>query len=352
MRWIFVFFATSLCAAGPYCTTLFPAIPCIDDSCNSNEIFWTADVSILAWQAQEEGLNFAFKNNPLPIIANTNVNGDLVGVDFNWEPAFKIILGTSFASRAWDTRFRWTYFHTHSSETVHAQTNTNSSGLFPMFAYPTANIATQFLYGTARGALDLTLNGFDIEMGYDPFLSPTLSLRLNAGVKVASIHQDFNVEYSDGFNDGINQLLDARTALTNKTIGAGPRIGFDSMWRCGYNFSLLASVAGSLPLVFFRVNRSDEDLGIRNQVQQTVNSIFRESFWVFRPILETSLGLGWDTCFCCKYPFGIAAKYEFQFFSEQNMMPMLVNPGILTQVFPSRGDLYLHGATLNFHFGF
>lgn len=352
MKWFSVFFAAALFARDPCCPvgTLFPAVPCIEQPCSPCGMFWTTDVSLLVWQAREEGLNFALKNEPLPIAASVNVNGDLVGVDFKWEPAVKVDFGTAFSTRAWDTQLRWTYFHTHSSRTLHA----DSASLMPLWAFPNADIATQFLYGTARGTLELNFNAFDIEMGYHPFLSPALSIRFNTGLKVASINQDFTVIYSDGFNDGTAQLVTAQAALTNESIGAGPRIGFASKWRLRQGFSLLASLAGSLPLWHYRVTRTDTDRGINTGIPSTVDAFIKERFWTFRSILETSLGLGWDTCFGCRrqFPFGVAANYELQYFAEQNMMAMLVNPGISNQVFHSRGDLHLHGATLTFHFGF
>jgi hypothetical protein len=378
MKWIPVFLAATLFAADPCCTpnccpegalnapscsckqyagqygTLFPATPCIDSPCSPCGMFWTADVSVLAWQAREEGLNFALKNDPLPISADVNVNGHLVGIDFNWEPAVKVTLGAAFPERAWDAQIRWTYFHTDSSSTYEKATSVASAGLLPLWAFPSADVATQFLYGKAEGSLDLNLNEFDIEMGYNPFLSPALSLRFTAGLKVAKIDQDFHVNYSEGFSDIITELTTAQAALTNKAIGAGPRIGFDSKWRVGSGFSLLASIAGSLPLWHYRVTRTDASSGFGGRTPQTVESFFKERFWTFRSILETSLGLGWDTCFGCRcqFPFGVAASYEFQYFADQNMMAMLVNPGVLYQVYHTRGDLSLHGATLNFHFGF
>jgi hypothetical protein len=354
MRWFLILFAASLLAEIPDCQTLFPARPCTEPPCQSKQIFWIGDVSLLAWQAREEGLDFALKNTPPQSDANVNVDGSLVGIDFDWMPAFKVTVGAAFAERAWDAQFRWTYFHTHSSRTVQAATAANSAGLLPLWAFPNADIASQFLYGKAHGALGLNLNGFDVEMGYWPYLSPSVSLRFTAGLKILSIHQHFKVKYSDGFEDEDTQLLDAKTSVDSDTVGAGPRISFDSKWRLARGFSILASLAGSLPLLQHLMTRTDSDFGIEAETAETINSFFKEGFWIFQPVLETSLGFGWDTCFGCRknYPFGLAASYEFQYFPEQNMMPLLINPGILNQVYHQRGDLHLHGATLTFHFGF
>ncbi len=333
---------------------LFSATPCIQNPCSPCEIFFITDVSILAWQAIEAGLDFALENKPLPLAGNLNVNGHLVGPDFGWEPAFKMNLGMLFAERAWDAGFRWTYFHGRSSKTVERAPLPNSSGIIPLWAFPNADVATQFLYGHASGQWGLNFNGFDIEMGYNPFLTPLLSFRFLAGLKVAQMNQEFHVRYSDGFNDGAIQLVSANADLTNKAIGAGPRLGFESKWLLGKGFFLQGSIAGSLPLWHYRVTRADADQNIRNGVLQTIQSSFRDRFWTFRSVLETALGFGWDTCFgcLCQYPFGLYASYEFQYYPEQNMMAMLVNPGLLSYAFMSRGDLIFHGVTTTFHFGF
>lgn len=295
-------------------------------------MFWIADVSFLAWQAIEEGLEFALQNNALPTPNSLNVNGELAAPDFKWDPAFKVNLGMIFSDRAWDTEFRWTYFHSSPDRTIHGT-------LIPIWAFPNA---APFTFGTARGNLELNFNSLDVETGYHPFLTPAFSLRFLAGLKIATIHQTFFVHYSNG-----TAIEYANTTLTNRAIGCGPRLGFESKWRLGKGFSFLGSIAGSLPLWHFRVTRTDHDPNI-------LQSLSRERFWTFRSILETALGFGWDTCFGCRnqYPFGVNASYELQYYSEQNMMAMLVNPGLLSQTYMPRGDLILHGATFTFHFGF
>ena len=363
MKWFLFFLATSFFASDccssckPYEGVegkLFSAPPYMGQPSDPCGIFYIADVSLLAWQALVGGLEFALKNDPLPIQSNTNVNGHLIRPDFSWEPAVKIDVRAVFANRAWDAAFRWTYFHSHPSRTVHASLSPNTSGLYPLWAFPNDDMGAQFLYGSAKGSYELNFNGVDIEMGYHPLLSPAFSFRFITGLKVVQIEQEFHVHYSEGFNNGSEQLVSAHADLSNASIGTGPRLGFASEWQLGSGFSLLGSFTGALPLWHIRVNRNDTDQNIRASAPQTINSLFRNRFWIFCAVLETALGCGWDTYFGCnnQYPFGIHASYEFQYYSEQNMMTMLVNPGILNRSFMPRGDLALHGATFTFRFGF
>lgn len=350
MKWIFLLLTASLFSDAPSCSCkqyegiygrLYSETPCM----------WNAEVSVLGWQAQEEGLSFALKNNPLSIPANTNINGDLVKIDFMWEPAIRLNLSAEIPCMDWDLDFRWTYFRTHSTESATLSTNANSSGLIPIWTLPNTNVATQFLYSLAHGSWNLNLNQFDFEAGYYPSLSPAMALRFHAGLKIATVNQHFRVLYSDGFNDGTNQLLSASVRFKNNTIGTGPRLGFSSQWQLGRGFSLLGSIAGSLPLWHYRISRRDFDSNLVAGSLATVDSFFKQRFWIFRPIVETSLGIGWQTWLSC-FPFGISANYEFQYFAEQNMMAMLVNPGLLNLAFEPCGDLFLHGATVTFYLGF
>lgn len=342
-----IFLGAATHANEPCSVKLFPATPCLQDRCNPSEIYYVADVSLLAWQGIVGGLDFALKNNPLPIQAATNINGKLIAPDFGWSPALKINLGMQFSSVGWDLQFRWTYFHSDSSKNTKAP-----QGIFPLWVTPAADMASQFVYGSAKAKHELNFNGIDIEMAYHPFLTPGLSGKFIAGVKVAQIHQEFDLHYSDGFSDGVTQLLSAKTEITNTTVGAGPRLGFSTEWHLPSGFSIIGSLAGSLPLWHVRVYRDETDENIQNQISKNIDTSYKNRFWIFRSVLETSLGIQWITCLRCTYPFGINASYELQYYSEQNMMSMLVNPGLMSQTYMPRGDLIFHGTTLTFHFGF
>ncbi len=311
--------AASLLAADP-CDygQLYPSSPCL--IC-PNEMFWNTEMSVLAWQAREEGLEFALKN------------GSLVDVDFKWEPGFKVSFGADFPVRGWDAIIKWTHFHSESHESA-------SDELIPIWVLPNTPPAS---YTSAKGTWTLLVNGFDFELGYHPFLSPAMALRFHFDIKLETVDQHFHIDYLNGASS-------ASTHMSNRSIGAGPRIGLDTKWVLGKGFSLLANFAGSLPLWHYRIQRNDLDEGLTGDI----TSNFRQRFWIFRALIETALGLGWDTCLGCRsqFPLGISAAYEFQYFPEQNMMGRLVNPGVLNLVFEPRGDLHLHGATFNLHFGF
>lgn len=319
---ILLFAVSILTADAPQWGHLFPSSPCLNAPCDPQQMFWKTEASVLAWQGREEGLEIALDDH------------SLVNLDFKWEPGFKIAVGADFPVRGWIAKVQWTYFHSESKKSI-------SGNLTPIWVLP--NSSPPFSYTSAKAAWTLFVNDVDIELGYQPFLSPAMALRWHFDIKVITVDQHFHVDY-------LNAADSAHTHISNQSIGAGPRVGFDSKWFLGKGFSLLAHFSGSLPLWHYRICRSDLDEVATGGIALN----FRQRFWTFRSILEAALGFGWDTCLGCRsqFPFGLALAYELQYFPEQNMMSRLVNPGVLSQVFEPRGDLHLHGATFNLHFGF
>lgn len=338
--------------------SLYSAWPNVCSPCPSIGWGWTFDVSFLYWQAQEDGLDFAVKNNPILTPASNlyaNMNGEFIGLDFHWEPALKLNANVIFPN-GWDLDLRWTTYYSRSKHmTSHASTVANTtSGLYPLWMLPDSYTSASPVYGQARGLWNLHLNTFDLEVGANVFLTPRLSVRFHGGVKGIAILQKFRVKYFDGLLALGEQMLPSRAAMSNNCYGMGPRIGFNSKWFVANGWSIAGDLAGSLTLDRFRMKREDTDRSLNSGSVFFENSHFKESFYAFRPNLETLLGIAWDTCYgCnCNYTFGFLAAYELQYYWEQNMLPQLVSTPITFLDFVSRGDLHCHGLTATLRFGF
>ena len=334
---------------------LHSAQACIGDVCSSGRWGGSLDLSLLVWQAREDGLSFALKNNPrlTPNANLTDVNGSLRTIHFGWEPAYKINLLQLFAN-SWDFDARYTYFYTKSTASEHASTNVvTGSGLLPLWVLPQSEVAAPNVFGKARGVWNLHLNTADLELGYHSFLAKNLSLRLHAGLKGISINQRFTLNYSEGINNGSVTLLPSRATLRNRCLGLGPRFGFDSTWQLKKGWSVLADGAMSLTLSVFNLKRKDFDYA-SGAAYYIAESKFHESFYAYRPNFEGQLGFMWNTCYGCRkqYSFDFKAAYEVQYFWEQNMMRQMASQPISFSAFSMRGDLHCHGLTTTFGFGF
>jgi hypothetical protein len=335
------------------------ARPCLDEKCFPCSFGGGFDMSFLVWQAREDGLGFAVKNNPRLAPAPTlaaDVNGSMRTVHFSWAPAFKLNFQMDF-SNSWDFDARWTLFYSRSTASSHAQTSAwTGSGLLPIWVLPQSYQAAPNVFGKARGIWHLHLNTADLELGYHPFLTKKLNLRLFCGLKGISISQQFSVKYSDGINDGTVILLPSRASLRNRCLGLGPRFGFHSEWGLKKNWSLLADGAASLSLSVFNNSRKDFDnsVTVDGATHYDEQSKFRESFYVYRPSMEGLLGFGWGDCFGCRkqYDIRFKAAYEVQYYWEQNMMRQMAAEPISFSAFSMRGDLHFHGITTTLGFGF
>jgi len=351
-------FGAQLFASPTVDNELRSARSCIGCSCSPKSYGAALDVSLLIWQAREDGLNFALKNSSrlAPAANLIDINGRMKGIHFGWEPAYKINFEQAF-SNSWDFDMRWTCFYTRSTASYHAQTNAaTDSGLLPIWVLPQSYHGTKNVFGKARGVWHLHLKTADLELGYLPFLTNKLSLRLHCGLKGISISQLFTVRYSEGIDDGTVTLLPSKAASRNRCLGLGPRFGFNSQWRLTKGWSLIADGATSLSLCVFNLKRADVDQSISDNGLNFYNeqSKFRESFYAYRPNFEGVLGAGWSTCYGCRkqYSFELKAAYEVQYYWEQNMLRQMSAEPISFSAFSMRGDLHCHGFTTTLRFGF
>lgn len=340
--------------------SLYTAWPNLCKPCPPTNWGGLVDISFLYWQAQEDGLAFAIKNNPRLTPSSdlyANVDGTYIGLDFDWEPAMKINVGVLFTN-AWDFDARWTTYYSKSTHTTASATTNGftSSGLLPIWVLPQSYQATPSVYGRARGIWQIHLNTLDLELGINPYLTSRLSLRLHGGLKGLSIYQRYRVKYSEGISSGNAQLLESGAVIKNKCDGLGPRIGANSKWFINHGWSFLADLAGSLTLCSFRIKRYDSDRAIATSGTPlyTEDSYFWQSVYVYRPNLEGSVGLAWDRCFGCRdqYTFSFNASYELQYYWKQNLMTQLVSNQLAFLGFSPQGDLHFHGLSATFRFGF
>ena len=314
-----------------------------------------AELSFLAWQAREDGLAFAVKNNPDNPAADVDVNGTLLAPHFAWAPAMKLDFDVGFTN-TWDLDLRWTTFYSKSTNSAHAQTNsTTGSGLFPIWLLPSAYLSEEpMLYGKAYGVWQVHLNTVDIELGIEPRLTPKLNFRLHGGLKAVSIFQHFSATYSNGLTTGGVTPLQSRGSAKLKYKAAGPRIGFETSWKLNKGWSILANCAGAIALGQFDFDRKDSDKASESSTTHDQESKFHESVYNLRPIFEMLMGFGWDTTYGKRdqCAFALQLAYEVQYYWAQNLMTTLASQQMSFDAFQSRSDLHFHGITLNFRFGF
>ncbi len=325
----------------------YAALP-VDPIASTGSWSVALDASLLVWQAQEQGLEFAAKNNPRFGISSSipiDINASLIGLDFSWQPAYKVNLEFQSFGTGWDIDFRWTGFYSNSSQGATASATTNGSGLLPLWLLPNGNDSANPLFGWAHGEWQLHLNELDWELGHSFKLTQAIQLRFFGGLKGLLIEQIYRARYANGLVASSTGVISGAATMQNDFWGVGPRCGLRTGWAMTKAWSIQAGSAVSFILSQFHIKRDDTDVAVTlPSTNYVTNTTFKESFWVYRPAFEGLLGIRWDGK-VSRYAIAVEGDYEMQYFWEQNMFLMLVNHSYLYADYPRRGDLMLQGFT-------
>lgn len=310
---------------------------------------WKTEVSFLYWQGSEDGLEFAAKNDPRFLLSSdipTDIDANLLALDFSWEPAFKAFFGYHFPKAGWDLGARWTYFHSKSQQSANAPLSDAGAGLFPIWIPQQAAIAPFPVYNHAKASFFLHCNMIDFEYAYTGGLSQFLYLKLHAGLKAIFINQLLHAAYQDGFSGVTGTMITSHAQAKSNTWGLGPRIGFGSRWELPKGFSLIAEAAAAFALSQIDTKRKDFSVGSVSGLFQDLTIHVEESFWVWRPLVESKIGFQWAWCFSQYRRLSLEAAYEAQHYWEQNMMTRYADQPAFYSLFNVRGNLILQGLSL------
>lgn len=327
----------------------------LKEPCDSSWI--KTDLTFLVWQASEDGLEFAARNRPRcsdPTHITTDISSSLATIDFTWNPAFKFLFGYHCQNPSWDVAARWTWFYSHSNQSVSESLSDTGRGLFPLWIPPQAALTSYPVYNHSKATLLLHLNTVDLEIAYLGGVSPSFFLKLSGGLKGIIIDQTFRVKYSGGLLEGATQMLDSNTWTKNKCTGLGPRVGLGAKWVLAHGISLIAETAGACALSTLKTKREDRSLGLSSGTPQTVSVNFYENFWVWRPLIEGKTGVKWETCLGNNKQriLQLELAYEMQHYWEQNMLIRYADDAILYAAFNHRGNLTLQGFSLTLSVGY
>ncbi len=179
-----------------------------------------------------------------------------------------------------------------------------------------------------------------------------LYLRWHAGLKAIIIHQELRAGYFEGLPNGNNQMLSSHANALSNCQGIGPRIGLGSKWILPKGCSLIAEAAAAFALSQIHTKREDSSTGIVSGQVENLSFHLKESFLVWRPLIEAKVGFRWSLCFGEKRTFSLESAYELQHYWEQNMMTRYADQAVFYAVFNTRGNLILQGLSLTASLGY
>lgn len=302
---------------------------------SSNGIW--VDAEFLYWHSYVGSMQYGIESDSI-----ATIHGSVKRPHFEWDPGFRIGLGTKLPRDKWDIFVNYTY--------VLAQGHGHGGGgddiIFPTYASSYGFTGTTFYADKAKAKWWLHLNMADAELGRNCFASKWLSIRPFIGVRGLVIDQNYTVKYFGG-TDAPGDT--DKVGMNSDFWGVGLRAGFNTLWGLGKGFGLYGNGSGSLLSGHFQVHEKEKlikaDL-VKFNVKNDVNNLVA--------VADLSLGLQWDYLFSKdRFHIGVKFGWEFNIFFDQNQLfNFQSTPDTPGTINIANDDLSFQGLTLGLRFDF
>jgi hypothetical protein len=244
-----------------------PASGCSDESLSGGG--FVAYAEYLYWKASPTGLDYATVENPITLAPIATASLDLPRTD-----GCRFGVGFRFAGTCCDLTCNYTHFQSSDQEMVVAG------------GPATELLSTRSFFSAVAmdsvGAGDtLNLNLYDIEANWRTCLNETVGFRGFAGVRLATIDQDFTSTYT------LLGSVAGTIHLPTSMDAAGIRLGAELQWRTAWGFQVFGRGATSLLVADFTTGRQESN---------TLNGLIIDtSVKTTRvvPVLEAAAGIAW-----------------------------------------------------------
>lgn len=347
-------YATPCCPPCLPCSFLPPSQNCVSNPCLLDQSDVYLQFSFLYWIAQERGLDYALKNKQSQFDAQMKVYQP----SFNWQPAFRILLGTRLPYDHWSLDLAYSFYLQHiDSAAKHHFTDQFGEGLLAVWTAPGAFISSNIYarWQLAQTKWKIHANFFDFMLHNDLYFGNALCLEPSFGLKMATLQQRFSVVYTGG-NSVEEDFISSKINLTNRSFNLGFCATMTSRWHVDKHWNLFGAISGALLASQFDLGRNEFDVS-SNPTVQVGSYRFNRDLWTWRPQSSLSFGVKWSDCMCQKTSvvhYGLKASYEMQYWWKENMMLRHIDaPATQSQnVVSSQQDLVFQGLTVDLFFDF
>jgi Legionella pneumophila major outer membrane protein precursor len=288
--------------------------------------------SFIYWHTSEEGLEYAISSTTtaLPI-----TDGKVIDFDYDYKPGFKVGLGINLGCDGWDGYVEYTWLHFN--ETSSATRPGTTGVLLPTWLHPANNITA--ISASARWKFRLDVINLELARSY--YVGTHLTFRTHFGLRVPLIDQNYNLGYIA--EDAQDVIIQSRNS--SDSWGIGPRAGINTNWLLGCGFRIFGNAAADIAYTRYKITRQETDANDPSTL--AVDLTNRDRLKTLRSHAEMELGLAWGTYFDCNnWHFDLAASYDFHYFWDQNVFRRFVSSQAVGKSFTDRGDLFLHGLTI------
>lgn len=306
----------------------------IDVRC-SWDVFATA--SFTYWQPVQDNMELGIVSDNT--VVTDVINGNVVNMDFDYKPGFKVGLGMNFDHDCWDTFVEYTWFRgSHSNTTTLNAAEAPNTTLFPMWSAPSS---LSFYSGSQKWKLHMDL--LDWQLGREYYVGTKLTYRPFFAARAAWIRQNLDVDY---LNDGAVTPVNDFVNKTSNSWAIGPRAGLYTNWMIGDGFRLYGNGAGDILFTQYTKLNSKETVATNAGVVSSFYSVKQRKLNTIRTHLDLELGLGWGSYFDCNnWHVDFTAGYGFQVFFDQNMFRHFTDDVADAVSNTPNGNLYMHGLT-------
>ena len=230
-------------------------------------------VSGFYWNAHQDGMEYAVLTEVFG--DNTErahiINGDYKNPGFKWDFGFKLGLAYNTPCDGWDIGVLWTTYRGRASSHNKAEADDNTT-LITLWSDVFQNDDAKYpLYATdINSNWRLKLNLIDFELGRDSWFGKRVAIRPHAGLRVAFIEQNYDLEYNGGTfsNLGVPIIPSGPYAdfvkLENNYKGIGVRGGFDSVLNIGCGWGIYGNLAFSIVYGRFQVDHNESLREVNN----------------------------------------------------------------------------------------
>jgi hypothetical protein len=313
--------------------SVYPYINCngMNSFASASFIWWKPVVggTGYAYNGSADGYNVPFGDSVRP--------GTLKRPAFGFEPGFKVGLGTHFHHDGWDICTEYTYL-AGSEEENQIGASEGKGGKTLINITTGDGIPATISFDRAKSEWKQNFSVVDLELGRNFFISKYLTMRPNAGLKTAWIHE--TLEYSflptpnttdpRGGVPGADTVEQAFSHRQQHMWGLGIRGGIDTMWHVTKNWAFYGDLAFTTLWADFHLKAWD------NLVESSAGEFqplhVRHSVQTVIPVIEASLGLAYITWACDNsYRFQFQAGWEQQIWTDFNYFQQQGSGSLSTQ---------------------
>ena len=305
------------------------------------DVFVTGDYIWWDW-AEDVGTHLGLESKgDDTITALTNLNLSPAKIAPGYASGFQVGIGFNMKGMDdWNFYSEYTWYKNSGSGSLDWEAN---------IASPDIDIDIDF-----SKSISIKYNNVDFLLQRPFYFGKKLTSNFYTGLKALWISKKLEAEAS-GTSSALGLISSDLTGFNAdikiSSWALGPKFGMDSNWLLGYGFRMLSNVSISALYTRYTKSADIERSGSATLFPDTIFSqvipltadidLTESSYGTLRPVLETSLGLGWGSYFCDEsFRINLSIGYDF------NIYWNYISVGVIN------GGLYLHGLNVQARFDF